>query len=112
MQFSDEINLIEEVHGKDALNQYRAAFRRTTVWCDLTSVSGTETSNAGQNGHSAEARAVVHAEDYSGQKIVEYLGSDPILGAGLYDVYRTFKSGDCFELYLQQREGLKENVTD
>ena len=112
MQFSDEINLIKEVHGKDSLNQYKAAFVKTTVWCDLTSVTGSETSNAGQNGHNAEARAVVHAEDYSGQKIVEYLGSDPILSAGLYDVYRTYRSGDCFELYLTQREGLKENVTD
>lgn len=112
MQFSDEINLVKEVHGKDSLNQYKATFVKTAVWCDLTSVTGSETSSAGQNGHNAEARAVVHAEDYSGQKIVEYLGSDPILSAGLYDVYRTYRSGDCFELYLTQREGLKENVTD
>lgn len=107
MYFSDEIYLVSEVHEKDELKQYKTRKNEVHVWCDLDSVSGTETSGGGQNGHKRSARATVHIEDYSGEKIVRYPGGLPILEKGYYDVYRTYLVGDTIELYLTQKEGIQ-----
>lgn len=107
MYFSDEIYLVSEAHEKDELKQYKPRKKEVPVWCDLDSISGTETSGGGQNGHKRSARVTVHMEDYSGEKVVRYAGETPILEAGYYDVYRTFVKGDTIELYLTQKEGVR-----
>ena len=106
MYFSDQIELLSEEWESDNLNQYENSFVSSTVWCDLTSISSNEQTAAGVNGHTASGRAIVHLEDYNHQKIVRYSEDNPVLPKGLYDVYRTFVSGDCIELYLIEREGL------
>lgn len=106
MYFSDEIYLVSEVHEKDELKQYQTSKKEISVWSDLESVSGIESSGGGQNGHKRSARATVHMEDYSGEAIVRYDGG-LILEAGYYDVYRTFAKGDTIELYLVQKEGVR-----
>lgn len=107
MYFSDEIYLVKETRQQDDLKQFKSERTETHVWCDLTSVSGNETSAAGQNGHKAEGRAVVHVEDYAGEKIVRYDGGLLLLPAGYYEVYRTYFAGDTIELYLQEKEGVR-----
>lgn len=107
MNFSDELYLVTETREKNALRQFETTRSETSVWCDLTSISGQEVSTAGQNGHKAEARADVHTEDYAGQKIVRYPGGLPLIPAGYYEVYRTFLKGDVIELYLMEKEGVR-----
>lgn len=106
MYFSDEIYLVTEQREKDALKQFKITKTETGVWCDLSSVSGNETSGAGQNGHVSSARAIVHTEDYSGEKIARYDGSSTILKKGYYEIYRTYAKGDVVELYLTEKEGV------
>ncbi len=107
MYFSDELYLVTETRKQNALKQFETTRSEVKVWCDMTSVSGKETSQAGQNGHKAEAKASIHVEDYSGQKIVRYPGGLPLVPAGYYDVYRIYLKGDIIELYLTEKEGIR-----
>lgn len=107
MYFSDEIYLVKETQEQDELKQFKPVRTETHTWCDLTSVSGTEVSEAGQNGHKAEARASVHVEDYGGEMIIRYEGGLPLIPAGYYEVYRTYLNGDTVELYLKEKEGVR-----
>lgn len=104
MYFSDVVNLVGITYSQDALLQYVEAETSREVFCDLGSVTGSESSNAGQNGIRASARAVVHTEDYSGETIVDYAGGS-VLPAGRYGVYRTYVNGDTVELYLEAKAG-------
>lgn len=65
MYFSDELYLVTETRKQNALKQFETTRSEVKVWCDLDSISGTETSGGGQNGHKRSARATVHMEDYS-----------------------------------------------
>ncbi len=107
MYFSDEIFLVSEERKQDKLKQFEEIRKEISVWCDLTSVSGSEASSAGQNGHKVEARATIHVEDYNGEKVVHYTGENPLLHKGYYDVYRTYLVGGTIELYLQEKEGVR-----
>ena len=106
MFFSDEIFLVKEIMKKDEIKQYIPQLVEEAVWSDLTSVSSSETSAAGQNGHKAEARAIVHIEDYKGQSIVRCPEGTPLITAGYYDVYRKYFLGDTVELYLKEKDGI------
>ena len=101
MYFSDEITLLGETYTKDTINQLVPVTVERTVYGDITSVTGSENASAGQIGVKAEARAVVHIEDYSGERHLRYSGG-PQLKSGTYTVYRTYVSGDCMELYLTE----------
>lgn len=99
MYFSDEIVLIKRTYqGRTPIETER------TVFCDVTSVTGTEDANARQNDMKPSARAAVHAEDYQGETLVQFAGS-PQLAAGRYTVYRTYFKGDAVELYLTMKKG-------
>lgn len=105
MYFSDEIYLVTETAAQDEINQFITEKKETAVWCDLTSITGNESVTAGQNGHKASGRAVVHMEDYSGETLIRYDGENVLLPAGYYDVYRTFFGVGFVELYLEKRAG-------
>ena len=108
MYFSDEIDLVQDIRWKDRKGQYQTDREYKTVYCDLTSVTGQEEASAGQYGHTATARAIVHLEDYGGQKTVRIGDGVLWLKAGLYDIYRTYVNGDVIELYLMEKEGRQE----
>lgn len=106
MYFSDELILVTEAETQNALKQFVKSKTEKSVYCDLQSVSSTEEYNAGQGGHKSSGRAIVHAEDYSGQTLVKVVDGNSIVKAGSYDVYRRFISGDNVELYLEERVGI------
>lgn len=102
MYFSDEIGLLAVTYTYDDIGQSIATETSKTVYCDLQSVSGNESSLAGQRGIHAEARAVMCKEDYSGEDRVR-VGNDTILNPGTYTVYRTYYNDKTVELYLTEK---------
>ncbi|UZT82143.1 hypothetical protein [Caproicibacterium sp. BJN0003] len=70
----------------------------------MTSIYGNEDSNARQNGIKASARAIIRAEDYGGETILDYSGGRST-EAVRYTVYRTYLDRDNIELYLSKKKG-------
>ena len=108
MLFSDELYLVKEERKQNDLKQYETVRTETKVFCDLNSVTGNEQMNEGGSDRMVQqAQAVVHMEDYRGEKVARYAGGNYWMPAGFYDVYRTYVNGDTIELYLIQREGVR-----
>lgn len=104
MYFSDEITLVLVSYVIDDIGQEIERKTEKTVFADLTSISGSEVFNAVQ-GIRPQCRAVIHTADYGGETTVKYAGSNPILEAGTYSVYRNYFNTDTVELYLQRAVG-------
>ena len=104
MYFSDEIFLISETRVKNEFNQYETRRKERGVWSDLGSISSKEQSNAGQIGHIAQAKAVVHIEDYELEHLVRIPDGTKVLRSGIYEVYRTFEHAGRVELYLKEKQ--------
>lgn len=107
MQFSDEIYLIKKTRTQNELKQFEEHNIETSVYCDLHSIGSAEFSDSGKTGLKASGRADVHIEDYKGEKAVRVIEKNYILKQGIYEVYRTYQSGDVIELYLREKEGTK-----
>lgn len=100
MDRSSQMVLIGLTYTLDALKQEVATESRRTVFCNITSVSGSEFLDAGRSGIKAEYRATMFKYDYENEKIVE-------LNNKRYGVYRTYETNnDMIELYLEEKAGL------
>ena len=104
MYFSDEIFLIKETRVKNEFNQYKTIPNERSVWCDLGSISSMEQTNAGQIGHVAQGKAVVHLEDYELEHLVRIPEGTKVLIPGTYEVYRTYEHAGRIELYLKEKQ--------
>lgn len=99
MQSIVDVTLISGGSEKDALRQTVSDGVRRTVYGKVTSVSGSEFTNAGILGIRAELRVLVYAPDYNNELIAEIDGIR-------YSVYRTFcNQSNRVELYLTKRAG-------
>ena len=105
MYFSDQIFLIKESRIKNEFNQYKTIKSEHSCWCDLASISSSEQTNAGQNGHIATAKAILHLEDYEFEKLVRIPEGTRVLESGIYEVYRTYEHCGRIELYLKEKNG-------
>lgn len=85
----------------DDIGQEITIEKKQKVFCDISSVSGTEKRDAGMNNVTAEYKVSVFAPEYSGETIV-------MLGDTKYGVYRTYwdKKYDTMELYLSKKAGV------
>ena len=94
------VRLITECFEANALGEQVATEHICEVFCSVQSVSGEEWERAARNDLQAVWRLVMPAINYSGQKLVEYLGAR-------YFVYRVYQPGDSddVELYLEQKAG-------
>ena len=99
MYFSDEINLVK----RDYVNNKPIETCRS-IFCDITSITGTEDTNARQTSIKAAARIKLYSADYDGETLVDYSGGR-MLAKGRYSVYRTYFDNDFVELYLEKRRG-------
>lgn len=100
MDRSEVIKLISVSYTTDSLGQRIPTESATTRYCQLSSVSQTEWFEAGRNGLKAEYRAVLNAEEYSGELVAEINGVR-------YGVYRTYRTrSDTIELYLERKAGV------
>lgn len=100
MLFSDRILLVEADSVQDDIGNLipssTPALRE--VFADLQSVGRAEFFAAAQSGLKPEIRAVVHAEEYRGEREAQ-------LGGERYTVYRSYTTGDKTELYLTRKAG-------
>lgn len=102
MYYSDQIDLLAITYAQDDIGQDIPAETARTVFCDLQSVSGEESTLAGQQNIHASGRAIVHQEDYSHEEMAR-IGNDTILKPGEYTVYRTYYNKGNVELYLTEK---------
>lgn len=95
-----QIKLIKIVStSKDAIGQIVKTTVETTVFADVSSISQSEFTSAGQLGLKPELRFLVWNHDYDGQTVIE-------LNNQQYSVYRTYVRTDGrTELYTEKRVG-------
>ena len=75
---------------------------KQTVWCKVSSVSGTEIAAFGQNNIKPSMKVTLWAAEYADQDEV-------IVGNSIYGVYRTYRTGmDEIELYLERKGGVSD----
>ncbi len=85
----------------DEIGQEVSTERKRKVFCDVSSVSGAETFDAGRNNIVPECKVTVFAPEYGSETVV-------ILNGTRYGVYRTYwdKKYDTMELYLSKKVGV------
>lgn len=92
--------LIEEIYEKDNIRQdIKVGEKRDEILVTEKSVTRAEWTIAGKNGLNASCVLITPLINYDGQIQIEYEGKR-------YMVYRTYKDGDCIELYLGERVGV------
>lgn len=95
----DEIVLIAEKITRDSLGMNEKTYERTTTLCEVNSITRQEFFEAGRNGLNPQYEMTVFAGNYNGERIIEYKGEQ-------YGVYRTYRTGDYMELYVERKGGL------
>lgn len=98
--FDNRIKLIKTVTAQDE-NSYdiEKEVGEKTVFCEIKSVGRAEFYAAGQSGMKADAVITVHADEYSGETLIETL--DFSLNVR-FRVGRSFKTGRDIELTCSQ----------
>lgn len=100
MDRSRILTLIRQEHKKDEIGQQVPEEIRRIVYCNVSSVSGSEWHEGGRNGIRPEIKATVFQPDYQGELIAELDGER-------YAVYRTYLAGnELIELYLEKKAGV------
>lgn len=109
MDRSDVIILIKDTIMTDQMGQRIPAKVPREVFCNVSSVTGTEWFSGANNGMRPEYRITMFAYDYDGETEVNIGGKieDGIVLGGIdFTVYRTFiRTTDELELYLERRTG-------
>ena len=100
MDRSTVLTLVGIAYTQDAIGQQVPEETRRDVFCNVSSVSGTERLDAGRNGIKLEWRVTMFSPEYSGEEIVELEGVR-------YGVYRTYLGkNETIELYLERKAGV------
>lgn len=108
MDRSDVIILLKDAYTTDSIGQRISTPSARQVYCNISSVTGTEWFSGGQNGIRPEYRVTMFRYDYDDEITVNIGGT---IGAGVtggtyYTVYRTYiRTDDEIELYLEKRTG-------
>lgn len=97
-----EFYLVRETYTKDDIGQRVPAYTRRHLLGERESVTRAEWSAAGQNGLQAQYRINMFGPDYQGEKILQMEVNGTPANFG---IYRTFRSGDTLELYLEEKPG-------
>lgn len=77
-------------------------WKENEVFCRVSSIYMKETLKAYEAGIKAAWRLIVFAGDYDGETVAKFHDE-------IYNVYRTFYSGDNVELYCRKDEGTWQN---
>ena len=109
MDRSDVIYLIHDTYTTDSVGQFIGTKSARMVYCNISSVTGTEWFAGWQNGLKPEYRLVMFRHDYQGEEVVNIGGTllgDDVTGGEFYSVYRTYeRKNDELELYVERRTG-------
>lgn len=95
---NEQVTLISVTSSGNSFDRKETEIRNT-VFCTEKNVGQKEFYEAEARGLKAEYQLEVWAQDYNGEKRAEY-GTDEENKPKPYKIYRTFKKGDKFELYL------------
>lgn len=98
----DELTLVREINTKDEYGMTETTTSERTVMCEVHSVTRQEFFEAGRNGLNPEFQMTVFADDYEGERVCKYKGLQ-------YGIYRTYRTGDWIELYIERKGGLIES---
>lgn len=122
MNRNDVCYLLKDHYEVDELGQRVASVTARPVYCELSSVTGTEWFAGSQNGIRPELRVTIFRYEYEGEETVNIGGSydgSEVSGGTNYTVYRTYwkrpelsvsgrvtgPENDELELYLERRAG-------
>jgi len=109
MDRSDVMIVLKDTYSVDSLGQRIPTVSARQIYCNISSVTGTEWFSGGQNGIRPEFRVIVFRYDYHGEETVNIGGcleNGEVTGGSYYTVYRTyFRDTDELELYLEKRTG-------
>lgn len=92
-------DLIKKVMSKDTLGYPIATETKTTVLCEIRTVSRQEFFDAGKAGLVPEYEIRINAIEYGGEDELEYNGKR-------YGIYRTYQTADYIELYVEYKGGV------
>ena len=93
------IKLITERQEQDANGIFRPVTKSRQVFCKVSSVGAKEFFDGGRRGLNPEYRFVVFAEDYKGERTLEYEGQT-------YGIYRNYRiNTDYIEIYVERKGG-------
>lgn len=99
----DSCILMKSIIEKDSDGIKRTvSYEEREVFCKVSSIYARETLKAYEAGIKAAWRLIVFAGDYEEETIVKFRGE-------IFNVYRTFYSGDDVELYCRKDEGTWQN---
>lgn len=95
---ADILILISQEIDIDEYGNEEATETETAVFCEVGSITQSEFFASADTELQPEFRFSIFFGDYNGQDIVEYQGKR-------YSVYRTYRSGDYMELYVERKIG-------
>lgn len=95
---SDIITLIKQAITLDDYGREVATETEREIYCKVDSVSQTEFYAAANAELQPEYRFTVFFGDYEGEDVCEFRGVR-------YAIYRTYRSGDNLELYVERKVG-------
>ena len=98
MVTEDVIQLVSVTNTQDGYGVWQKNETTVQVYCRVDSVSQSEFFEAGRNGLNPEYRFTVFAADYNDEDTVIYNNKR-------YGVYRTYRTGDYIELYVERKGG-------
>ena len=96
---TDVITLISQEITFDDYGNEEATDTENTVFCEVASITQTEFYAAADTQLNPEFRFTVFFGDYNGEQIVIYNGVR-------YSIYRTYRTGDDLELYVERKIGV------
>ena len=122
MNRNDVCILLKDSYETDSMGQRIAKTTPRMVYCEISSVTGTEWFSGSQNGIRPELRVTLFRYEYQGEETVNIGGcvdGSEVTGGTNYNVYRTYwkrpelsvgghitgPEFDELELYLEKRAG-------
>lgn len=96
---TDVITLVSQEITLDDYGNEETTDIENTVFCEVASITQTEFYAAADTQLNPEFRFTVFFGDYNGEQIVIYNGVR-------YSIYRTYRTGDDLELYVERKIGV------
>lgn len=91
--------LVNVAYSYDEIGQAVKAETLTEIYVEERSITRQEWTEAGRNGFNPSIELVTPFMNYDGQEEIEYSGVR-------YSIYRTYRTGDNVELYLEKKGGV------
>jgi len=95
---SDVLTLVSQTITVDAYGNESAQESERTILCEVDSITQSEFFAAADTDLNPEYRFTIFFGDYQGEEICKFNGQR-------YAIYRTYRTGDDLELYVERKIG-------